>query len=82
MFRLIKLALYWLIGYALYELYLGFTQAGEQREAGGQSQPGALEEGTGPEEPGRRRSDRVISETHDESGFAARHEVGRGALRQ
>lgn len=83
MFKLIKLAIYGVIAYALYEMYLGFTQSGSQqvggfagtmRRAGAQtaeamSQAGQTMTGQG---QGMRE------ETQEPSGTSSRHQVGRG----
>ena len=68
MFKLIKLAFYVVIGYALYELYLGFKEAGIGGEggAGGQNISG---EGEGVEE-----------RSEEPSGMSASHTVGRGVV--
>ena len=80
MFRLIKLAFYGLIGYALYELYVGMTTGSSQygggsgsrnweRAMGGdQGRMGTL---TGPGRGERQ-------ETLDSDGGSATHAVGRG----
>ena len=70
MFKLIKLAFYVVIGYALYELYLGFTEdsqaMGGEGGAGGQTITG---EGEGMEE-----------RSEEPSGMSASHKVGRGVV--
>jgi len=68
MFKLIKLAFYVLIGYALYELYLGFTEGsgGMGGEGRGQNISG---EGEGMEE-----------RSEEPSGMSASHTVGRGVV--
>ena len=68
MFKLIKLAFYVVIGYALYELYQGFQEAGMGGEggAGGQNITG---EGEGMEE-----------RSQEPSGMSASHTVGRGVV--
>ena len=79
MFRLIKLAFYGLIGYALYQLYQGMSQgsqfgdASQSRErqramSGDQGRMGTL---TG---PGRG----VREKTLDSDGGSVSHAVGRG----
>jgi hypothetical protein len=66
MFKLIKLAFYVVIGYALYELYMGFKEGGMGGEASGQNITG---EGEGM----RERSE-------EPSGMSASHTVGRGVV--
>ena len=74
MFKLIKLAFYAAVGYAIYELYQGMTQGGGQGEGGGggfgQSRYGAM---TGPGEG-------MDVESEDESGTSIPHTVGRGVV--
>jgi hypothetical protein len=80
MFRLIKLAFYALIGYALYELYQGFSQTGGSwgGGSGGRELNRALDTNRG-------RMQTLTSEgrgqnetTGDQSGASATHAVGRG----
>ena len=81
MFRLIKLAFYAFIGYALYELYQGFTAGGSMSGSMGggsneldralNSESGRMQTLTGPGE-GR------IEETQDDTGASMPHQVGRG----
>jgi hypothetical protein len=70
MFKLIKLAFYVVIGYALYELYQGFKEAnpqmGNEGSGGGQNITG---EGEGMEE-----------RSEEPSGMSASHTVGRGVV--
>ena len=70
MFKLIKLAFYVVIGYALYELYQGFqensTQMGGQGGGGGQTITG---EGEGMEE-----------RSEEPTGMSSSHKVGRGVV--
>ena len=82
MFRLIKLAMYALVGYALYELYQGMVahqqqggggergvaRAGRTRDAGLSSRGQNLTGG------GRGRTE----ETQDSDGSSTRYSVGRG----
>ena len=76
MFKLIKLAFYAAVGYAIYELYLGMTQGAGQGGGGGggggfgQSRYGAI---TGPGEG-------MDVESEDESGTSIPHTVGRGVV--
>ena len=79
MFRLIKLAVYALVGYAIYEFYQGMTQGSsgggsyggrdfERATSGDQGRMGTLTgEGRGETE-----------QTLDDSGMSATHRVGRG----
>jgi hypothetical protein len=83
MFRLIKLAMYALVGYAIYELYQGMStghSGGGQRGQGGRggdlgralrSAGGRMQTLTGGGE-GQEES------TFDDSGTSATHRVGRG----
>ena len=72
MFKLIKLAFYVALGYALYELYQGFNEAsssgniGGNRGSRGQTFSG---EGEGMEE-----------RSEEPSGMSASHQVGRGIV--
>ena len=70
MFKLIKLAFYVVIGYALYELYLGFKEGapGMGGEGGGRGQ-NMTGEGEGMEE-----------RSEEPSGMSASHKVGRGVV--
>ncbi len=67
MFKLIKLAFYVVIGYALYELYLGFKEGA----------PG-MGEGRGQNISGEGEGMRQRSE--EPSGMSASHQVGRGVV--
>ena len=87
MFRLIKLALYALVGYALYELYQGMVQGEgmQQSRMGGQRASG---------QQGERFGERLniggqnltgggsgMSErTEESSGTSVSHPVGRGVI--
>lgn len=85
MFKLIKLAIYGVIAYALYEMYLGFTEGGSQqgqgfgasmRRAGAQAADAmnqAAQNMTGPGEG-------MTTETSEASGMSSRHQVGRGVV--
>ena len=69
MFKLIKLAFYVVIGYALYELYLGFTE-GPGGTGGGEGRAQNMSgEGEGMEE-----------RSEEASGMSASHKVGRGVV--
>lgn len=68
MFKLIKLAFYVVIGYALYELYQGFTEGGSMGGGQGRNQ-NMTGEGEGMEE-----------RSAEPSGMSASHKVGRGVV--
>ena len=74
MFKLLKLAFYAAVGYAIYELYLGMTQrAGESSESfgeGGARGGGAFTGG----------GEGMQIESEDESGTSIPHTVGRGVV--
>ncbi|HEV2293131.1 MAG TPA: hypothetical protein VGR35_04700 [Tepidisphaeraceae bacterium] len=82
MFRLIKLAMYALFGYVLYELYLGMTQ-----QQGGQSFGGGSH-GRGGSFGGQRGNvgtltgagEGMTDMAADTGGGAMRHTVGRGVV--
>lgn len=95
MFRLIKLAFYGILGYILYELFLGITQGAEQQQRqGGQGQGGGRSRGGGSpefqraanEDPGRMRMSGQGRgqdvETQDATGASSHHRVGRGVVQQ
>ena len=74
MFKLIKLAFYAAVGYAIYELYLGMTQGREEGSSGGgggSSRYGAITGG----------GEGMEIESEDESGTSIPHHVGRGVVR-
>ena len=85
MFRLVKLAIYGLLGYAMFEFVRGFASAGSCREGAGARQGGshdlnrALDEGpprsnmTGPA-----RGERMMTDEPD--GASSPHVVGRGVV--
>ena len=70
MFKLIKLAFYVAIGYALYELYLGFTQASSSR-AGGRGERDQTLTGAG---------EGMEERSEEPSGMSVPHKVGRGVM--
>jgi hypothetical protein len=78
MFRLIKLAMYALVGYVLYELYQGMTAEPRGGEYGGQR--------VGGRQGGERRAQATMTsqgagrreQTLDRDGGSAPHRVGRG----
>ena len=78
MFRLIKLAMYALVGYVLYELYQGMTQpqGGRPSSEGGSFGPegGAFGQFTGGGEG-------ITDTATDDSGIEMPHRVGRGVIR-
>jgi hypothetical protein len=87
MFRLIKLALYAAIGYALYELYLGMTQQYQQGGGGGQwggagsgrsSFGDSLEVGSPRAQNLSGAGEGTDVATGDASGTSVTHRVGRG----
>ena len=67
MFKLIKLAFYAVIGYALYELFMGFKEGGMGMGEGGRQNISGEGEGM------RERSE-------EPSGMSASHQVGRGVV--
>ena len=80
MFRLIKLAMYAMIGYVLYELYQGMTQQQGSRSfgdssggsfGGGSSSYGAFTGG----------GEGMTDTAADSSGGEMPHRVGRGVIR-
>ncbi len=79
MFKLLKLATYGLAGYALYQIYLGISDASSQRVAGRE-----LERDLGREDQGRAGTlsgggRGSTEQTEESSGMSASHKVGRGA---
>ncbi len=82
MFRLIKLAMYAMIGYVLYELYQGMTKQQGQLGGGGGSRSGGSfgnEDSSfaGLTGGGEGR----IATAADTTGGEMRHRVGRGVIR-
>ena len=83
MFRLIKLAMYAFVGYALYQLYQGIVA---QQQQGGAAVPASrsrdydagLSDQTGQNLTGAGRGRTV--ETLDSDGGSVRHNVGRGVV--
>jgi len=69
MFKLIKLAFYVVIGYALYELYLGFKEGAPSMGGGQGGNQNMTGEGEGMEE-----------RSEEPSGMSASHKVGRGVV--
>ena len=83
MFRLIKLAMYALVGYSLYQLYQGIMQ--QQQQGGGafaasrtQDYNAGLSDATGQNLTGAGRGQ--VEETLDNDGGSVRHSVGRGVI--
>ncbi len=84
MFRLIKLAMYGLLGWMLYELYQGITQGTSSSSTSGGSLSSrslrpALNEATGGMNLTSEGSGTSIS-TADADGGSMRHTVGRGVV--
>ena len=73
MFKLIKLAFYVVIGYALYELYQGFQEAGSMGGEGGERGSDRGQTLTGEGEGMEERSE-------EPSGMSSSHKVGRGVV--
>lgn len=69
MFKLIKLAFYVVIGYALYELYQGFKEAAPSMGGEGGRDQNITGEGEGMEQ-----------RSEEPSGMSASHTVGRGVV--
>lgn len=92
MFRLIKLALYALVGYALYELYQGMVQGGGTRGTmGGRQQGGGQQGGQQGERFGERLNigaaqnmtgggGGMTERTEEPAGTSVPHPVGRGVV--
>jgi hypothetical protein len=83
MFRLIKLAMYGFVGYALYQLYQGIVQ--QQQSGGGFSasrtqdyNAGLSDQGGGQNLTGAGRG--RAEETLDNDGGSVRRSVGRGVI--
>jgi len=84
MFRLIKLAAYALLGYVLYELFLGMT---EEREAAARGGASRGQDQLQPQDSRTNQANRSMGgqgsmqvETEDSTGASARHNVGRGVI--
>jgi len=71
MFKLIKLAFYVVIGYALYELYQGFTEASARNTGGGRRERAQTMSGQG---------EGMEERSEEPSGMSASHQVGRGVV--
>jgi hypothetical protein len=71
MFKLLKLAFYAVIGYAIYELYQGFKEGRFEMEEGGGRQRGMNMTGGGEGMPER---------TEEPSGISSTHQVGSGVI--
>ena len=83
MFRLMKLAIYGLLGWAIYELYQGMIQGttGGSSSGGGSSRTlrRALNEDTGRMNM-TSGGEGTTAETSDFDGGSMRHSVGRGVI--
>ncbi len=83
MFKLIKLAIYAMIGYAIYEMFQGMKQ--QQGGAGEPSSGGFGGEAFGGEDRGAAITgpgEGVTETAKDFGGGAMRHTVGRGVVRR
>jgi hypothetical protein len=84
MFRLIKLAMYALVGYALYELYQGMTmpqsQRGSRSGAFGRGVSSSGDVGTGGGQNITGAGEGRTEDTLDSDGGSVRHRVGRGVV--
>ncbi len=82
--RLIKASAYALLGYVLYELFLGISETAEKMEGAATKSPGkkrmerALNEDRG-RMSGRRGQGREV-QTDEANGGTTRHRVGRGVV--
>ncbi len=88
MFRLIKLGMYALIGYVLYELYQGMTQqqGGRASQGGGGVQSRSMGEGSDANDAGIPAAltgpgGGTTEVARDVTGGEMRHTVGRGVVR-
>ena len=82
MFRLIKLAMYALVGYAIYELYQGMSTSGGSYGGRGYGGGGDLDRALGSSH-GRMQTltgggEGQVESTLDDTGTSATHRVGRG----
>ena len=78
MFKLIRLAIYGLVGYALYQFVtdvVNVAEQGSEPNRGGKSKSG----GTPSRMTGKRKAGKP-EETHDTDGGSTRHRVGRGVV--
>ena len=80
MFRLIKLAMYAMIGYVLYELYQGMTQQQGGRSFG-QSSGGGSFGGGGSYGAFTGGGEGMLDTAADNAGGEMPHRVGRGVIR-
>jgi hypothetical protein len=84
MFRLIKLAVYAMIGYVLYELYQGMTQQqggyASSGGGGGRSRSSFGEQGRGRGGTLTGAGQGMMETAADASGGEMRHTVGRGVV--
>jgi hypothetical protein len=70
--RLVKLFAYSLLGYVLYELYLGMTEGAAQMASGSNDSPSAP--------PQRTAGKGATVAVEDANGAATRRKVGRGVV--
>jgi hypothetical protein len=80
MFRLIKLALWGLVGYALYELYQGFKEGGQGQQSGGFGDRMGMGQQSGGGMNMTGGGSGMDSTTEEASGMSSRHTVGRGVI--
>ena len=78
MFRLIKLAMYALVGYAIYELYQGMSTGGGGYGGGGRDLNRALGSSRGRMQTLTGEGIGQEEATLDDTGTSATHRVGRG----
>ena len=81
MFRLIKLAIYAMVGYALYEVFQGLTSESHVSAAGRRRNLGrALDETGGRMETLTGRGGGMREDTLEPDGGSVPHRVGRGVV--
>ena len=84
MFKLIRLAVYGLVGYALYQFVSDVMHASEEADAPARGRGARPKSGraTGARMTGAKRgggSEKAVA-THDSDGASTRHRVGRGVV--
>jgi hypothetical protein len=79
MFRLIKLAAYALLGYAIYEFWLGLSGAAESHHESDRRQPISADSRSGPRMTGPSRGGMNVP-TQDASGGGSSQMAGRGVV--
>jgi hypothetical protein len=81
MFKLIRLAVYGLIGYGLYHFVTDVINSADQGEGSGQGRGGRPKSSSAAPTrmTGKRKSGKP-EETHDTDGGTTRHRVGRGVV--